>query len=229
MRKPSRLFSNRGARQLSRQVSRLAPHGERASGFNYTQQIGGVCADMVARLPELRHIDMGRVAVAICQVRVAAMHGIFASLTPLRFAGGEQTTLRRGQPHAIQRLYGDGGQEMLYILRFYLPRFQNLPLHEKLITILHELWHIGEEFNGDIRRHPGRCHAHSHSQAEYDARMAVLAERWQACSPPNELWEFLREDFGELASRRGPVVGLRISRPRVFPLIQGPEAARAAP
>ena len=186
--------------------------------FDYTLHIRHVAADMVCRLPELAHIDLSRVAVAVCQTRKPVMHGMYASLTPLRFAGGAVTTIRRGRPHAIQCVQGPGGQEMLYILSFYLPRFQDLPLREKLITVLHELWHISPSFDGDIRRHAGRYHAHSHSQAEYDREMGIFADRWLAAGPPEELWSFLREDFAQLATRHARIIGLRIRRPRILPL-----------
>ncbi len=186
--------------------------------FDYTLHIRGVAADMAARLPELAHVDMGRVAVAVCQARKSVPHGIFASLTPLRFAGGATTTTRRGRPHAIQRVQMPDGREMLYILSFYLPRFQNQTLREKLITVLHELWHISPRFDGDIRRHSGRYHAHSRSQAEYDREMGVLADRWLAADPPDELWSFLEGDFAQLAARHSRIVGLRIRRPRILPL-----------
>jgi hypothetical protein len=186
--------------------------------FDYTLHIRRVAEDMVARLADLAHINMGRVAVAVCQTRNGHRHGIFASLTPLRFAGGAETTVRRGRPHGIQRVYSPDGREMLYILSFYLPRFQDLPLREKLITVLHELWHISPSFDGDIRRHAGRYHAHSHSQAEYDREMGLLADRWLATSPPGELWSFLEEDFARLSARHGRIVGLRIRRPRILPL-----------
>ena len=186
--------------------------------FNFTDRMRGVAADMISRLPELAHIDLSRVAVAICQTRKAVMHGMYASLTPLRFAGGARATIRRGRPHTIQRVEGPDGREMLYILSFYLPRFQDLPLREKLITVLHELWHISPTFDGDIRRHAGRYHAHSHSQAEYDREMGILADRWVAAGPPDELWGFLQDDFARLSSRHSRIVGLRIRRPRILPL-----------
>ena len=56
------------------------------------------------------------------------------------------------------------GVEMMYILKFYLPRFQNESFEEKLTTIFHELWHISGDFNGDIRRHAGRCYVHTSSE-----------------------------------------------------------------
>jgi hypothetical protein len=174
---------------------------------------------MVARLSELTHIDMSRVAVGFCQTRKAVPHGMFASLTPLRFAGGAATTIRRGKPHAIQRVCDPAGREMLYILSFYLPRFQNLDFREKLITVLHELWHISPDFNGDIRRHAGRYHAHTHSQAEYDEEMGRLTDRWLALAPAEPLWGFLRDDFRQLSARHGGIVGLKIPRPRILPAV----------
>src|SRR5436190_17603465 len=184
-------------------------------GFDYSLHIRHLAADMIGRLPELAHIDLGRVAVAVCQARKSVSHGIFASLTPLRFAGGAVTTVRRGRPHAIQRVEGPDGREMLYILSIYLPRFQNLVFREKLITVLHELWHISPRFDGDIRRHAGRYHAHSHSQAEYDREMGLLADRWLAAGPPADLWAFPEGDFAQLSARHSRIVGLRIRRPRI--------------
>src|SRR5262245_29686785 len=118
--------------------------------FDFTDRIRAVAADMIGRLPELAHIDLACVAVAVCQTRKPVMHGMYASLTPLRVEGGAQQTIRRGRPHGIQRVLAKDGREMLYILSFYLPRFQDLPLREKLITVLHELWHISPQCDGDI-------------------------------------------------------------------------------
>jgi hypothetical protein len=185
--------------------------------FDFTLYIRRLCDDVIARLSELSHIDMTRVAVSVCQTRKAVQHGIFASLTPLRFAHGSHTMTRRGRQMTVEPVRDVSGREMLYILSFYLPRFQNLDLREKLITVLHELWHISPEFNGDIRRHAGRYHAHTHSQAEYDEEMGHLADRWLAENPPEELWSFLRDDFRQLHSRHGAICGFKYRRPRLIP------------
>jgi len=187
--------------------------------FDFTLHIRRVCDDMVARLGQLAHIDMSRVAVCFCQARKPVSHGMYASLTPLRFAGGASTMMRQGRPHTVQVVCDATGQEMLYILSFYLPRFQNLDFREKLITVLHELWHISPRFDGDIRRHAGRYHAHSHSQAEYDEQMGCLADRWLAERPPEALWSFLRDDFRQLLLRHGGISGLKIRRPRIVPVL----------
>ena len=86
------------------------------------------------------------------------------------------------------------------------------------ITVLHELWHISPDFNGDIRRHAGRYHAHTHSQAEYDEEMGRLADRWLQTAPPEPLYAFLRCSFQQLSARHGGIVGLKIPRPRLIPV-----------
>ena len=111
---------------------------------------------------------------------------MFASLTPMRFAGGRTHTVRRKRHWGMQRLYSPDGREMLYILAFYLPRYLDLPFREKLTTVLHELWHIGPKFDGDLRRLGARCYAHGSSQKQYDAHVAALSDRWLSLNPPED-------------------------------------------
>ena len=173
--------------------------------------------DMVARTPALEHVDFQRIAIVFAQARKRVNYGLYASLTPLRFQQGSLTTKRRGRQYTIQRLFDPTGTEYLYILTFYLPRFQDLDLREKLITVFHELWHISPAFDGDIRRHQGRCYAHTGSQAQYDAHMETLVDAWLAQQPPAALWSFLKLNFSELHARWGRVTGARIKRPRLIP------------
>lgn len=191
---------------------------ERAQlSFDFTAAMRTVCAEIIARTPELSHIRLDEVAICFCQARNRKPYGMYASLTPLRFADGALTTIRRRQRFGMQKLLNSRGREMLYILSFYLPRFMDLPLQEKLITIFHELWHISPRFNGDIRRHPDKCFAHTRSQKQYDAQMATLADRWLASRPPEELWLFLHLNCEQLHNTQGPIVGLRIAKPRLIP------------
>lgn len=203
----------RQGRRTSRRASVEPPRG-----FNITSRLKAVCADIAARVPELYHVDVGRMAFAFAQTRKAVMHGMQASLTPLRFEGGSLTGDYRGRKMAVQRLFDPDGRELLYIYTVYLPRFMDLTFREKLVTIFHELWHISPNFDGDLRRHPGRCYAHSHSQADYDAHMAVLADRWLATQPPRELYDFLELDFSRLEEQQGKVIGMRVARPRLLPV-----------
>ncbi len=188
------------------------------AGFDFTAHMRRVCEDMVGRVPALGHIDFGRVAVSFCQTRKAVSHGLYASLTPLRFAGGRTETVRHGRRWGIQRLTDSAGREMLYLLNFYLPRYLELGFREKLTTIVHELWHVSPEFDGDLRRFGGRCYAHSGSQKRYDAHAAALAERWLAAGPAPALYGFLQYSFHELAARHGRIYGRKIPTPKLFPL-----------
>jgi predicted metallopeptidase len=187
-------------------------------GFDFTLHMRRLCDDMVRRLPELHHVDLARVAVSFCQARKPAAEGLYASLTPLRFAGGRTETVRRGRRWGIQRLVDSAGREMLYILNFYLPRFMDLALREKLATVLHELLHIGPRFDGDLRRFRGRCYAHGGSRKRYDALAERLAAKWASLDPPQSLYEFLREDFLALIRRHGRVFGQRFRAPKLLPL-----------
>ena len=173
---------------------------------------------MVARLEQLRHVDMSRVAVSFSQTRRAGKEGMFATLTPLRFAGGRMHTFRRKRRWGIQRLYDPDGREMLYILTFYLPRFLDLPLREKLTTVLHELWHVGPDFDGDVRRLGGRCFAHGSSQKQYDVHIEALLDRWLSLGPPEELYAFLRPSFNALVAQHGRVYGRKVPTPKLVPL-----------
>jgi len=187
-----------------------------ASGFNFTSHMRALCADLVERLPELAHIEVGRVAIRFCQARIRSRHGLYASLTPLRFEGGQLFSQRRGRTWTVERLFDDAGREMLYLLSFYLPRFLERPFEEKMSTVVHELWHIGPDFDGDLRRHAGRCYAHTHSQKQYDALMRELTKKWLGLDPPSEAHAFLRHDFRQLERRFGRVFGQKIRTPRLL-------------
>lgn len=187
-------------------------------GLDFTGSMRRLCHDAVTRLPELQHIDLGRVAIGFCQTRKPVRHGLYAALTPLRFAGGRSETMRRGRRWRIQRVVDRSGQEMLYLLRFYLPRFLQLEFREKLVTVFHELWHISPRFDGDVRRFQGRCYAHSGSQKDYDAQAARLAQQWFALGPPESLVAFLRHDYAGLVAHFGRVYGEKLAVPTLVPV-----------
>jgi predicted metallopeptidase len=186
--------------------------------FDITAATRAICEHMSANVDELSHIDMSRVAVGYCQTRKNVSHGIQASLTPLRFEAGATVKTVAGRQYACQRIVTADGRECLYLLNLYLPRFQNLPFDEKLTTIVHELWHISPRFDGDLRRHQGRCHVHGRSQAAFDAHAAALAKAWLSQSPSAELHDWLRCDFRGLCQRVGSIIGTRYPAPKLIPL-----------
>lgn len=189
-------------------------------GFDFSLHMRRLCEDIVTRSPELSHIDLSRVAIAYARSRKPVAYGLQAALTPLRFEAGSRYTTRRGRRWSVQKVVDREGREMLYILSFYLPRFLDTPYKEKLTTIFHELWHVSPSFDGDVRRHEGRCYAHTSSQNEYDRAMWDMAKSWLSLDPPEPLHAFLHYNFKELTRRWGHVHGTRIAAPKLYPVVE---------
>lgn len=187
------------------------------TGFDFSAAMAALCEDVASRIPQFAHIRMEHVAVAFAQARRRVLHGLQAKLTPMRFDNGSLTTRRNGRTWTVQRLFRDN-REVLYVLTFYLPRFLNHPFREKMVTVFHELYHIGPAFDGDIRRFDGRCHVHSHSQKAYDRQMESLVDEYLALDPPAEKHAFLRSRFATLQARHGHVFGLQVPIPKLIPL-----------
>ncbi len=177
--------------------------------FDYSAAVRTVCQDMCFRLPVFGHIDFKYIGISICQTRVGGKYGVYASITPLRFENGKKTTFMRGNYWKLTRCFGSDKTPLLYIYSVYLPRFQNLPLLDKIDTLIHELYHIGENFDGDIRRFGGRCFAHGSSRKGYDRFVQKYVREWLAKDPPPEIWNFLKLNFPELRKQYGSIVGSR--------------------
>lgn len=194
------------------------PRSSPPQGFDFTHHMRSLCADMVGRLPQLAHIDLERVGIGFSQARKNSRHGTYAMLIPMRFANGDLVETRRGRLYTFQRVYRPDGVELLYLLSFYLPRFLDLPLQEKLVTIVHELWHISPQFDGDLRRHEGRCFAHTGSTKQYDRQMEQFIKQWYAEKPPHSAFHFLRYNFAQLTSIYGSIHGIKTKHPKLVPI-----------
>ncbi len=185
--------------------------------FDFCAHVRRLCADVVRRCEELRHLDVSRLLFGITQARNNRTYGLQARVTPLRFPNGRLTRQRRGVCYQVQR-YFVGPREMLYLVTFCLPRFLDQNFDDKLITLFHELYHISPDFDGDLRRHAGRYDLHSHSKREYDRQMAHLARAYLASKPNPDLHAFLRLNFAQLQHRHGSIVGVVVPRPKLIPV-----------
>jgi hypothetical protein len=185
--------------------------------FHVTKALSELCHDICRRTPAFRHIDMRRVMTTFVRCRNTLTWGFQAKLTPLRFERGATVEKRRSHMYRIQR-YFVGDVEMLYVLTFYMPRFLNQTFEEKMVTIFHELFHICPKFSGDIRRFDGAFCVHSHSQKEYDRRMAGYAREYLAGRPPARLYDFLKLNFTQLEEEYGAVVGVTAPAPKLIPI-----------
>lgn len=186
--------------------------------FDFTGHMRRLLEDVVRRCPDLRHVHVPRLLLAYTQARSPQAHGLQARVTPLRFPKGALTRQRRGVTYQVQR-YLLGEHEYLYLMTFCLPRFLEQDFDEKFVTLFHELFHISPDFNGDLRRHDGRYHLHTHDQHGYDREMAKLARVYLDTRPDPRLYGFLRCTFAQLQARHGAVTGVVVPRPKVIPLV----------
>ncbi|HMP18344.1 MAG TPA: putative metallopeptidase, partial [Gemmatales bacterium] len=177
-----------------------------------------LCNDIISRTPDLKHIRMEQVLVCVTRAKSRRIHGLQAKVTPLRFKHGALTQKRRGWNFQVQQ-YFVNNTEILYILSFCLPRFQDLQFNDKMVTIFHELFHISPQFDGDLRRHEGRYYQHSHSKKKYDAFMQQYVDAYWLTKPDLAVSQFLQFNFEQLHERHGSVQGVMVPTPKLVPLI----------
>jgi hypothetical protein len=157
-------------------------------------RLAALSGDLCRRVPELSHIDPNRVLFCISRSRAVGTHGTYARIAPLRFAEGRtEVTLRRSRFLETYRhtpLLHEG-REILYLIYLMVPRFLRLSFEQKLSTVLHELYHISERCDGDIRRFSGRNFAHGASRQGYNRRIGELSTHYRSGDPDPALLEFL--------------------------------------
>jgi hypothetical protein len=185
--------------------------------FDFCGHVRRLCTDITRRCPELAHIDVARLLFGMTQARSGRRHGLQARVTPLRFRDGRLTRHRRGVAYQVQRYLVDD-RDMLYLVTFCLPRFLDQDFDDKFVTLFHELFHISQDFDGDLRRHEGRYDLHSHSKRDYDRHMARLARAYLATKPDPALYGFLRLNFAQLQHRHGSVAAIVVPRPKLIPV-----------
>jgi predicted metallopeptidase len=174
-------------------------------------------ADVARRVEELSHVRAEEIGFSISHARVEGLHGQFAKIVPMRFEGGSDVRVYKRRRYRMPPV-AVAGKPILYAIYFCMPKFQNLPFEEKLLTVLHELYHISPEFNGDIRRFPGKNYAHGPSRKAYNEKVKTLVDAYLASEPDPETFAFLAPNAEELFEQYGKVTAPRIPMPRLIPV-----------
>jgi hypothetical protein len=80
-----------------------------------------------------------------------------------------------------------------------------------------EKWsiHISPDFDGDIRRFPGKNYAHGSSRKRYNAFMASLVDGYLGRLEDDSLMDFLKGDMAAIRARHRVMVGRRFPAPRL--------------
>lgn len=181
---------------------------------NITDQMQRIIDDLCARLPAFAHIEPQRVLVCLSRARQAMVRATYAKIIPMRFPGGSPFKRVEGHDYALPQIPTPDG-DVLYLIYLYLPRFFEQPFERRLLTLIHELYHIAPAFDGTIRRIGTR--AHGASREEFNARLDPLVQEYLEALPPEELLAILRADLCDL-SRRAALTGRTLPLPKAVRL-----------
>lgn len=180
--------------------------------FNFSDHMERLVRDVVRHSPDLAHVDCDRILITVSQQRKFGRPGLYARVVPLRFEHGGFSTKQYGAHWGVPP-FTRRGREILYLVTFCLPRFQNISFEAKGVTIFHELYHISPFFNGDLRRFPGKYYQHGPCEKAYDAHMLRLFQAYLARRQRAGFLDFLRSRFHHLEDRFGQVFGLHVPTP----------------
>jgi len=141
-----------------------------ASRPQMTLAVKRLIRDMVARLPELSHVKPSRVLVVAGEARRASR----ATIRPAHFG---ETRARGGHGGRRKPLIRIGGRKILYVITLRPLWFRASTPEQRVATVLHELWHASERFDGTLHR--GRVHSRLPRQ-RFERRIRALRDRYLA-------------------------------------------------
>ncbi len=170
--------------------------------LHITDTLETVVADLCGGLPEFAHIDPRRLLLCAARARRGGPGGTYARIIPMRFADGTPFRTHKGMRYALPQIPTEHG-DVLYLIYVYLPRFFEQPLERRVLTLIHELYHIAPAFDGTIRKFGAR--AHGGSRATFNARLEPMVDAYLARDdvPARDI---LAADFTEL-SRQYTLIG----------------------
>ncbi len=104
--------------------------------------------------------DRNRVVVSVSRSRSPGKTGVWAYVQPIN----------------KMKLESSGFSEARYIMNFVVPRYFCLTPQERLETVVHEIYHLHPNLNGQIRTFPGPFKHHGPTPAAYKRRVTEIAK-----------------------------------------------------
>jgi predicted metallopeptidase len=150
------LFPEFAAQQGDEKRSRFTARAGKVhtDTINLTDGLRDAADAICAMMPELHHVDLNYVHFALFYSRRAKRILTFARCYPL--PGGVR---QRGRTlYRLTPTITPSGKRAKYILAFAWERFWSMPPRERLETLVHELFHISAQFDGELRRFGNRVH-----------------------------------------------------------------------
>jgi predicted metallopeptidase len=159
------------------------------------QRIHELVDDIASTCSEFSHIDSSRIAIRCRRVRSAKAYGVWASCTAL----------------------GPRKSGPLYRILFTVPRFFDRSFEDKLMTVVHEMYHISPNFDGRLRRFKARGRWHGPCEKLYDQKMHGIANNWLERTQHPEKADFLRFSIRSAEAVFGHLDYRQFSAPKPFP------------
>jgi predicted metallopeptidase len=181
--------------------------------INLSLALTAIIAEIVQNTVSLNHIDISRILVCVGSNKSGRRGGLYGKLIPLRFENGSSLLKYRGRVYTIPEIVHNG-TTCLYIVYFYMPRFFNLPWHEKLKVIFHELYHISPRFDGDIRRMGAVKTAHGHSKKHFDSLYDSELRSFMQYIRTTPHMHFLEMDSSSIYRRYRRVTAVKMKNPK---------------
>lgn len=179
------------------------------------QQFQELLQELCFSIQEFQTFDMRRVVVSIGTSRSRGKSGVWAYVTPLRYVGGHlfRRGMRRGIPGFYTYCLGksdlEAPQAPLYLMTVLIPRFFHLNFHERIETLVHELYHFHPHFRGDLRRFPRPHIHHGPTPKAYNLKVKSLVEEALHRAPHLKSHPLLVGEAHEFSNSKK----LRVSRP----------------
>ena len=172
--------------------------------YDLTSELEKVVARL-ATLEEFGHVKLTGMILSLTQCRKNSYHGVYAAVKPLRFESGNREKTRGKYRYVWPKFVIDGYLK-LYQMIFYIPRCLDVSFEDKLLTIIHEMYHISPRFNGDLRRFPGKNYAHGHSRDEFDKALIPIKNKALKKFDFKQ-FDFMVLNFKQLREKYDSIVG----------------------
>lgn len=183
-----------------------------AQEFDFCEEIRHLVFDIVRLTPGLAHVDPSRLLISWSPSRGRRRYGVFASIYPLRFRGGATARVRGRTTWHMPRIVHTG-RDVLYLIYFYLPRFFSLKPDARLGVVFHELFHVSERCDGDLRTFPGYASSHGRSVKHFEEGFAADLAQYKATGHPRRFCRSLEWSQKKIEATYGRFLPRRIPKP----------------
>jgi hypothetical protein len=137
--------------------------------------------------------------------------GVFAKIIPMNFPNGLPYKKFNNELYSMPQILTPYGA-VSYIIYIYLPRFFLQDLEKRLLTVIHELYHISPEFDGTIRMFGGR--PHGNSREKFNENLKPIIEKYLQVADMKIL-EILGTDYRDLLNRH-TITGRTLALPKAI-------------